>query len=326
MKRKVRVTHIRHRDWDVVRLESDELQVDVVPAKGGDILQIKWLPLEMRLLWPSPWGLRARGALGASGNSYTRFIENYPGGWQTLFPNAGPATRMGGVEQSFHGEACLASWDAEVSDSGVDLSTRLVRSPFRLIKSITIEGSRVTVKETAENCGRECVQAIWSQHPAFGGGFLEGSCTLETAARTFITDAEAPSDLMPGQTSKWPFAVDKSGEDVDLRVVPKQGAGIARLGYLTDLERGWAGLANHTTGVRVDMEWDLEIFPHAWLWLEANATSGFPVYKEWYVVAIEPACAYPVEIDTAAGRSMQGLSFDPGQRRTSAVSITVGTA
>lgn len=316
-----KIDHAQYRGWELIRLRSNELEVDVVPSKGGDILQIRWLPLGADLLWTSPWGLRERAAAGTPGDSYVKFMESYPGGWQTLFPNAGATREVGGVEQGFHGEACLAPWDAIEVECGIELRTRLVRSPFELCKRITLDGARVSVEESARNVGDAALDVMWSHHPAFGAALLGGNCRLETAARTFITDAHAPSDLDPGHASPWPHAKGADGGDIDLRDVPDRGAGVARLGYLTELARGWAALTNAGSGLRAELEWDTGIFPHAWLWLEANATEDFPVYKEWYTLAVEPASAFP----RGDGSPSTRLVFEPGEERRALVSLTVST-
>lgn len=319
------ILEIEYRGWKVIRLRSDELQVDLVPGKGGDIIQARWLPQELDLLWSSPWGLRERGSVPTAGDSYANFMENYPGGWQTIFPNGGGETASSGVRQGFHGEACLASWEWEARESGVELVTNLVRSPFRLTKTITLKGSQLQVHEVAENIGGERFEAMWCHHPAFGAPFLGEGSTLDTAARRFISDDEARSgDLVPGRESAWPYAVGRDDEKIDLRVVPGESAGIARLGYLTDFERGWAAITSQNNRVRAELEWNRDVFPYAWLWLEARASPGFPVYKGWYVMAVEPASSYPASgIEEVTRRNGRLLAFEAGQSRAATVSLTL---
>jgi hypothetical protein len=316
------VRELDHRGWPIVRLASEQLQVDVVPGQGGDILQVRWLPLGLDLLWSTPWGLREPGSAPAAADSYESFMHSYPGGWQTIFPNGGRATRVGDVEQSFHGEACRVAWGYEQIADGIELRTSLALSPFELRKRITVDGARLIVEETAHNIGDQRFDAMWSHHPAFGAPFLDGACVLDTAARTFLTDAEHGSDLIGGCRSAWPNAEGFAGA-IDLRHVPGEGSGVTRLGYLTDFDRGFASIRSPTTGLRADLEWGTEVFPHAWLWIEANATDGFPVNRSWYVMAVEPASSYPGQGIDAAREAGTLLSFAPGQSRTATVSLTL---
>lgn len=305
-----------------MRLGSEVIEVDVLPGKGGDILQITWLPLGLSLLWSTPWGLRERGTADTVSDSYANFMQTYPGGWQTIFPNGGRATWVEGVEQPFHGEACLAAWDYERSSEGIELRTRLTLSPFELTKKIALEGARLEVEETARNVGGEPFDAMWSHHPAFGAPFLDGDCLLETAARAFQADPEHLGDLIAGRRSTWPRA-EGHGHDVDLRRVPAEGSGVTRLGYLTDFDRGFASVTSPSQRLRVELEWGADVFPHAWLWIEANATSGFPAYQSWYVMAVEPASSYPGNGIDAAREAGTLLPFAPGQSRTARVSLNL---
>lgn len=307
--------------WDVVRIASDRLAVDVLPGKGGDILAARALPGGVNVLWQAPWGLRRPG-VPTGGDSVASLMEAYPGGWQTVFPNGGDATVEHGVEWGMHGEAWLAPWEWTADGDAVVLTTRLVRSPFTLTKRIAVDGSTVTVEETARNDGGDAVEAMWSHHPAFGPPLLGPGARLETAARTVVVDdvRDMPAgDLLVGGRGEWPFAPGRDGGTVDLRVLPERGD---RFAYLTDFSRGWMSLTNGALSAAV--EWDLAVMPHAWLWLEAGATPGFPWYRRAYVLGLEPASSYPGQ-GIAAVRAKTGtqLSFAPGQSRTATVSLTV---
>src|SRR5690348_6179271 len=102
------IERLQHRGWDVLRLTSDALVVDVVPGKGGDIIAVRRSPDGPNLLWETPWGLRERGAIGTSGDSLVTLMEAYPGGWQTVFPNGGDPCVEHGVEWGMHVEAWRA--------------------------------------------------------------------------------------------------------------------------------------------------------------------------------------------------------------------------
>ncbi len=316
---------VKIRGWDVVRLTSELVQVDVLPGKGGDVISARWRPLDVDVLWRTPWGLRHQGAVGTGGDSVTALMESYPGGWQTVFPNGGDATVEHGVEWGMHGEAWLAPWDFAVGGSSVELTTRLVRSPFALRKRISLESGTLTVTETATNVGAVPIEAMWSHHPAFGAPLLSGSSRLETAARTVVVDdvRDTPTgDLLVGGRGDWPHAPGRQGGQVDLRALPSADVVSDRFAYLTDFERGWAALTNPTLGLRAELEWDLEVMPHAWLWLEARSTLGFPWYGAAYVLGIEPASSFPGQgIVAARLKTGTTLLFEAGQSRTATISL-----
>lgn len=318
----------QHRGWDVVHLTSPELQVDVVPGKGGDITSIKHRT-GVELMWQSPWGLRQKGAASTAGDSSENLMDWYPGGWQTVFPNAGDAVTEHGAEWGMHGEAWLAPYDWEAHGTGeIVLQTRLVRSPFEITRRIRVVGERLTVTETARNAGGEWVEAAWGHHAAFGAPFLGGSCRLETNAATFLADDERDTpagDLTVGARSKWPYADSRSGIPVDLREVPGMEATVDRLGYLLDFDdQPYVALTNVRLGLTARLSWDAATMPAAWLWYEMHASPGFPWYKGVYVLGIEPHSSHPGQ-GLHAIRSKTGtqLSFESGQSRTATTTLDV---
>jgi galactose mutarotase-like enzyme len=317
------ITRYEMRGWEIIRLTTAQAAVDLVPGKGSDILALRWRPRDLNLLWTSPWGLRQRNAPSVAGDSNTAFLDQYPGGWQTIFPNGGSGCTVDGTELGFHGEACLSDWTWAVLEEGdrpsVRLTTRLRRSPFELEKVVSLTEATLHVTETATNVGAARVDAMWSHHPAFGAPFLSGSCRLDAGARTFVADDERDTetgDLQPGRSSDWPYGIDRQGGRVDLRQLPPDGPALDRFGYLTDFEEGWATFTNAEVGLAVRLTWDASVMAHAWLWIEARATQSYPWYRQAYVAAVEPATSWPGQ-GLAAVRSKTGnqIAFKPGDRK-----------
>jgi hypothetical protein len=301
----------------------------VLPGKGGDILAVRSLPAGVDVLWSTPWGLRHAGAVASATDSHVGFVESYPGGWQTLFPNGGTATVEQGVELSFHGEATLVPWDwQEVAVTGgvaIELATCLVCSPFRLRRRVELVGAKVTVTEHFSNESKVVQEAMWSHHPAFGAPFLEDGCTVRAGARTFLADAgyDTPTtDLAPGVRSTWPRVAGRDGGEVDLTLVPAPDAGLDRFGYLLDLDEPVFAISNPRLGLEATLRWDADVFPHAWYWCEASGSTGFPWHQRAYVLAVEPASSHPGRGLQAARDSGGGVvSFAPGETRSAFVSL-----
>ncbi|MDQ1445744.1 MAG: hypothetical protein QOI20_2208 [Acidimicrobiaceae bacterium] len=320
------------RGWDVLTLHSEELSVSVVPGKGGDITSIRWRPLDMELLWQSPWGLRRRGSVAVPGESHVRFLEEWSGGWQTIFPNAGAGGVRYGVEQPFHGEAALAPWEVvAIHDAGdgpeVVLETRLTRSPFRMRRHLHLVGGALEVEETACNEGHTRYDAMWLHHPSFGPPLLGPDCRIRTTAGTVRVDPHVlpqTTDVLPGAVGQWPevAAAERDSEvSADLSRLPGPGAGLVRMAYLHDFPGpARVALENHAAGVSVAMTWDTESHPCAWLWLEAGATVDFPFWGTGYVLAVEPAWAGAPDAQTGV-RPL--LAFEPGHARTAHTRLEV---
>ncbi len=83
-------------------LENDALKITVLPDKGADVYELVHKPSGVDFLMKTPQGLRPPGEEPPSD-----FLDNYEGGWQELFPNAGDPCEHGGVSLRFHGEVAL---------------------------------------------------------------------------------------------------------------------------------------------------------------------------------------------------------------------------
>lgn len=329
---------VERRGWALTRLASTQLTVQCLPDKGCDIVSIR--PHGgPELLWETPWGLRRSGAATGGGDDRTLLMEQYPGGWQTAFPNAGPARLVHGVPWGMHGETWLAPFDVSatgVTEDGawLEADTRLVRSPFRVRKRIEVRGATVLVTEEVTNEGGHPVDVMWSQHPAFSPALLGPRATVSTSARQVVVDPDRDTpttDLRPGATSDWPHAIGRNGDRVDLRPIPGADTVVDRLLYLTsfpddgDDERGsaWATITDPDAGRAVTLRWDPATMPHAWYWLESNATPGFPWYAGVRVLAIEPATSWPGAREEPTVRAGGAMRLAAGERRTHQVTLEV---
>lgn len=332
MDARVEVEVVEYRGWEVVRLRTAEIEVDVVPGKGGDILAARWRATGLDVLWKTRWGLRHPDALPLGGNDESRLMQAYPGGWQTVFPNGGDAVEEHGVTWATHGEVWSTPFEWEVSAAGVlEMSARLVHSPFQITKSIALDGPRVTVREVVTNLGGQPVEVMWSHHPAFGAPFLSTGLEVTTNARTVLVDDirdNASSELVAGATVAWPHVPARRGGTTDLATVPAADAGVDRMAYLTDFPpQARVRLANPEVGVSVTLDWRAGSFPFAWYWLEAGGTGGFPWYHAAYVLAVEPATSYPAQgLHAAQAKTGTQVRIAPGESRSAALSLTLGPA
>lgn len=313
--------------WEIVRLQTDDVEVDVVPGKGGDLVALRWRALDLDVLWPTPWGLRQRGVAPVASDSTARWLEQYPGGWQTIFPNGGDPADIGGVQQPFHGEACQVPWswrEVSAGDAAVELRTRLFLSPFTLQRRLSLAGATLSVEETVINVGAVPLGVMWAHHPAFGPPFLSGDCTLECGATWFEADdarTAEHAELRPGARTRWPEATRHDGIAVDLSRIPADDARTERMGYLGGFERGWAAITNHVLGLRVALRWDESVMPYAWHWLDVHGTTSHPWFGQAHVLAIEPATSYPVQGAQVAQN--RGTLFEIGAGEERVVRIEV---
>ncbi len=303
---KCKITEWKIKDsFRSLKIENEILYATILLDKGADIYELVYKPLQMDVLWKSPWGVKipGRGAQSAF-HSHASALENYPGGWQMIFPNGGPACTYKGVELNFHGEAAMTYWDYEIvaaegEIAEVRLFTRLFRSPFRLERVIRVEAGKpwLSIREQIKNESGEEMDYMWGQHPAFGPPFLSSDCRIDTGATCLEADDTMDSPVNPlvtGQEYDWPISrVDE--KTIDFSMVPQQSDERFLIAYFKNFKSGWYGITNTKLGFGVGMVWPEEVFPYAWFWQEINASSGFPFYKNSYVMAIEPFSSYPAQ-------------------------------
>jgi len=280
---------------EMIELRNDAVLVTVDPGRGADVLTLTELSTGCDVLFRSPWRLRADAVRGGQAPSthhpVAGWLEQYRGGWQTLCPNGGPPREVHGAPVGFHGEASTVPWTMDrATAERLELHVELFSVPVRIDRVLELDGAGVRVTDTLTNGGRGSLEIDYSSHPAFGGEFLDAECRLECGARRFTADPDSNvTPLAPGSEHAWPLAVDREGQELDLRVVPVPGATREIFGWLDDFEEPWAALTNPQLGLTVRLDWDGEQMPFAWLWQELNATANFPWFGRARAIAVEPA-------------------------------------
>lgn len=306
-------------------LHTDRLSVEVRPDKGADITSITERATGIDILFRTPWGRRDLAGAPVTGDSRTDWLARYGGGWQQLVPHAGPERSIDGVRRGYHGEAAIVSWSVvDADNSRAQLATQLITAPLRLTRTLHLDGPALRVRDTVHNTAEEPVSVMWVQHPGFGAPFIDEHCTISTPARTVLTDAEQPGNAMPPDTrAAFPLVPTADGGTVDLRQVPGPGSRRSVFACLTDLDAGWYTINSPTAGFGIRLEWDTTVLPHAWLWQECHASSGFPWYRRAYVVAIEPANVLPGDPTPACPTRGQAPLLPAGTSWTSDITLSI---
>jgi hypothetical protein len=288
---------------ETLLLENDLLAATVLLDRGADISRLVYKPQNVDVLWKTPWAESAARRQAVPGvGTPTAWLALYRGGWQEIFPNAGDPCKYKGVDLGFHGEASLSRWNCEIVTGGgptaeVRLSTRLLLSPFRIERIMSVEAGRpvLRMRERVTNEGGESMDFMWGHHPAFGGEFADEHCRIDVGAKRIVADETYDVPLNPMELGKsyiWPY-VQRNGKSLDLTMLPAPEQRRHMLAYLQDFEEGWYAFTNTRLGFGVGLAWPLEVFPYAWFWQEFSASEGFPWYRSARCAAIEPFTSIP---------------------------------
>lgn len=319
------IEQLRVRGWEVLRLSTEAIQVDIVPALGGTITSLLRRSDEAELLWAAPWGLRHLGSPSLPGNALALMYDTFPGGWFSMFPNAGDSAVLHGAEWGVHGEARLTWMEWSFTGSSVRLEGRLIRSPFLFAKTISVHGHELTIRETVTNLGGERIETVWASQLMLGGALIGPDTIVDAAASTvhpdpMISRGADYHDIMP-----WPrsYATDSV---INLRALPAPGAGDTRMAYLTDFSRASMSVTRPGRNLGLDLSWDLDSWPHTWYAMEAGGSTGFPWFANAYYLALTAASSWPGHgVHDVRRVSDTALWIEPGQARTTSITATVSS-
>ena len=284
----VRVTdRYRLDDLRTVILENELLRITFLADQGSDIIEFLYKPKDIDFLWRSPLASRRTRPFVPASPIHRPFLDHYAGGWQELFPHAGPGTTYLKADLGFHGEVWGLPWEHEIvkdqaEEVVVRFRVRTVRMPFYLEKSVSLRTQESTLRfhEVVVNEGKTPLQFMWGHHPAFGPPFLDGHCVLDAPA----CRVQIGEELLP-----WP--VDFKGRDHS-RLVPEESAGEV-MKYLHDLREGWVALTNPNKLLGIGLVFDPRVFRYVWLWQEFEYTREYPWFGRAYVLGVEPHSSLP---------------------------------
>lgn len=282
-----------------VYLDSDVLHICVLPEKGADIYKFIYKPIGIDVLWKNPVGLYPPGAPPHDGWGDLEFMRNYEGTWQELFPSHNDPTTYNGKPIPFHGEVATLPWTYTIEEASDDrIAVRFTvetrQTTFRLERLMRLErgSAQLTLDETVTNIGQEDQHFVWGHHCVVGGMWLEAGCKLDIPAKTIITSPnlyeEKTARLAPGQREPWPQARLRTGDTVDLSIVPGPEIHTHDEMYITDLTGGWVAVTNPRIGLTFSLNFDPNVFKWVISWQPYGGAEAPPFKNMSYSLGIEP--------------------------------------
>jgi hypothetical protein len=310
---------------EAIRLESDFLELMLLPACGGKIISLRRRPSGREWLWRNPHLPPRRPTYGAD---YNRELDS--GGWDEIFPSVSPCRVTFGSRRDVvipdHGEVVGLPWQVKAADTGAaQLSVECLALPFRFIRHVRLApaSARVEFCYQLQNLADEALPFLWTAHPLLNlaPGMRLG---LPAGTRARVAAVAGGADVVAGSSFLWPRLTTTTGASLDLSVVPDpQGPGFAprALKVFTErLEHGRVMLAA-PDDEQLAVQFDPARVGHVGLWLNYLGWSGTgsPPY---FNLGLEPTTAPCGGLDQALCSDAARWLL-PGERRGWWVSLTL---
>ena len=260
--------------FDVYVLNTEEVELAVVPELGARIISLRNLRTGREWMWHPSGGMK--------------LFRNRPGddfsrsplvGVDECLPTIAPCSWQD-RELPDHGEVWSAPWrvDSEAWKNGrLKTCIRLKVSPFEFERTIELAENEIRLGYRLTNGSAGNESFLWALHPLLQ---LQGGDRLELPASTRA--------LLKG--AAWIDAVASA--------IPENRS--AKV-YAAPVSEGFAAIGNQTTGDRLEFEWDPAANDTLGLWLTRGGWHGHHHF------ALEPANAGADALTQAAGRKGCGM-------------------
>ena len=272
---------------ELIRLQSESLEVSVLPSVGAKILDLIDRTTGSNFLWHNPRIAPQTYPIEANFDNY------WCGGWDDAFPTCETCLYNGEAYPNL-GELRSLRWEVDALDAtalepSVYLTSFGPISPIKARKVVRLCKGSVETEFSVHHIGHHPIDFIWGTHPAY---VIEPDCVLHIPARTGIVgQSNHPRLGESGQRYKWPLLKTRD-DSVDMSRIGPRGQ-LSAGHYATDLAAGWYALEYPGRQTGLLFEFPLDVCPYLWLWLSYGGWRGH------YVAVVEPWTSCPVTLSEA---------------------------
>lgn len=315
-----------------VVLENELIRMTVLAGRGADVVEFLYKPKDLDFAWQTTTGVRGNALPSQPKDDISSFMDEYPGGWQTIFPNGGPPSQANGIAFGQHAEVSVLPWEYEViEDSAAKVSVRFSvltkKMPFRVEKVFTLKAgsTKCEIQEHVTNLSGDSHETMWGFHFTFGPPFLteDSKITVEDPAMVLAHDYGADGPLRrvgSNEEFAWPKGRNSQGEIVDFSLLPVRGTPGEML-YIHKSPIGWYRVESPSHSMAAEVCWDNTLFPYLWFWQEYGYSQEAPWYGKHYNIGLEPFSSYPTSGVAEAIENGTSLSFAPHESKMQSLSF-----
>jgi galactose mutarotase-like enzyme len=293
------------KDQEALILENSQIRAVLLPSWGAKTASLVHKGLGIETLWQNP-------AAAFKGSGYGEpYGDGEFAGFDEMFPTISrcfyEAAPWAGVEAPDHGEVWTIPWETSIEGDSATLSVGGTRFPYRLQKTVSLQGERLIARYAATNLSSFPLDFIWAAHPLFNA--TEGMRFLvPRGMRKIVNAVPGPTLGGYGQWMDFPVARRADGKEVRLDRVPARNtAGYQKYWFAEKVTEGWCMVRDDKSALTIGMAFPREKVPYLGMWLNEGGYAG------QYNIAPEPATAAMDRIDFAKSWGMDSV-LPPGSR------------
>jgi hypothetical protein len=285
------VKHGAFKDQEAIILENDMLRAVLLPSWGAKTVSLVHKGCGIETLWQNPAPVFAR-------TSYAQpFDDGEFAGFDEMFPTISrcyyESAPWAGVEAPDHGEVWTIPWKADFENNSVTLSVSGTRFPYRLRKTVSLNGQKLISRYEAVNLSRFPMDFIWAAHPLFNAA-VGMQFIVPQGMNRIINAVPGPTLGGYGRQLDFPVAHTLDGKEVHLdSVPPRNPVGFQKYWFAGKVTDGWCMIRDGAARLTIGMAFPRVEVPYLGMWLNEGGYSG------QYNIAPEPATAAMDRIDFA---------------------------
>lgn len=299
------VSRCAFKDQEGIALENEAIRAVLLPDWGAKTVSLVHKGLGIETLWQNPGPCFARTNYGDS------FGEGEFAGFDEMFPTISrcfcDVVPWAGTELPDHGEVWTIPWETRIEGDSVSFGVNGTRFPYRLEKTVTLEGSSLLAHYVAMNLGAFPLDYIWAAHPLFNA--TEGMrFIVPEGMRKAINAIPGPTLGGYGVGLDFPVARLSDGETVRLDRVPaRNDIGYQKYWFAEKVKEGWCMIRDDRSTLTIGLAFPKESVPYLGMWLNEGGYNG------QYNIAPEPATA-PMDRPDIAKMWGKGSVLAPGAK------------
>jgi galactose mutarotase-like enzyme len=267
-----------------VRLENDDLTVDILPSNGGKIASIRCRNDATEFVLSG-----SRYHCLAAFDPAVPFSESDCAGIDECLPSvsASGSETPGGIVPD-HGDYWRIQWDVVQRNSNqVVIKAEGISRPILFTRAITLDGYHLRTHYTISNIGPADFPFHYACHPLLA---VDPGDRIVLPPEIRKLNVYSSKHRLPNGPVSWPACAVSSGA-LDLAQVGKPDDDVADMLYTERLDTGVCGIFRRLHQKGIVMRFDVTQLPFLGLWMSYGGWPDGEFARKQFAVALEPTVA-----------------------------------